>query len=61
MSPVYFGDLKTNLESLNHTQLNTLVFSFFLSYLVMIMCGTLGAPQTISINEFECDSSLYAR
>ena len=49
---------KTNLETLNRTQMYTLIFSGFLAYLVMIMCGTLGAPKFVNEHLMECASQI---
>lgn len=44
----YFGSSKTQLENLNPRQIKNLVFSAFVSYFVMLLCGTLGAPQQVA-------------
>ena len=53
----YFGG-KTNLETLNKTQIYTLMFAAFVSYLVMIMCGTLGAPTNVASHLLECGAAI---
>lgn len=53
MAKEFFGG-KTNLETLNHTQILTLVFAGFTSYFLMIMCGTLGAPSFVNQHLLEC-------
>ena len=49
----FFGG-KTNLETLNKTQIYTLMFSAFISYFIMILCGTLGAPRFVNEHVMEC-------
>ena len=49
----YFGG-KLNIETLNKKQLSTILFSFLVCYLVMVMCGTLGAPDSVSRHLLEC-------
>ena len=49
----FFGGT-TNLETLNKTQIYTLVFAAFISYFIMIMCGTLGAPRFVNEHLMEC-------
>ena len=53
----YFGG-KTNLETLHKKQIYTLLFSALISYLIMIMCGTLGAPTNVSSHLLECGTSI---
>jgi hypothetical protein len=52
----YFGH-KTQLETMSLRQLYTLLMSALVSYFVMLLCGTLGAPQHISHIVTTCDSS----
>ena len=53
----FFGG-KTNLETLNRTQIYTLAFAAFFSYLIMIMCGTLGAPRFVNEHLMECSPEI---
>jgi len=57
MAMDFFGG-KTNLETLNRKQILTLLFSAFVSYFVMIMCGTLGAPSFVNKHLMECSPSI---
>ena len=53
----YFGG-KTNLETLNKTQIYTLTFSALVAYSVMLMCGTLGAPANVASHLLECGTAI---
>ena len=57
MAMDFFGG-KTNLETLNRTQIYTLMFSAFISYFLMIMCGTLGAPLYVNEHLMECSQEI---
>lgn len=57
MAMEFFGG-KTNLETLNKMQILTLLFSAFVSYLIMIMCGTLGAPSFVIKHLMECSPTI---
>lgn len=53
----YFGG-KINVETLDQKQKYTILFSFLVCYLVLVMCGTLGAPDSISSHLLECAESI---
>ena len=53
----FFGG-SCNLETLNRTQIYTLMFSAFISYFLMIMCGTLGAPRFVNEHLMECSPEI---
>lgn len=57
MAMNFFGG-KTNLETLNRMQILTLLFSTFISYLMMIMSGTLGAPSFVIKHLMECSPTI---
>jgi hypothetical protein len=54
----FYGS-KTQLETLNNGQIFTLVFSTFVSYFVMLMCGTLGAPSHVTHIVSTCDVNIH--
>ena len=53
----FYGS-KTQLETLNNRQIFTLVFSTFVSYFVMLMCGTLGAPSHVTHIVTTCENNV---
>ena len=43
----YYGSRKTNIEHLNFQKIIVILFTAFAVYLVMLSCGTLGAPKSV--------------
>jgi hypothetical protein len=50
----FFGRETTNIELLDSNQLKTLTMSALVSYFVIILCGTLGAPRAIASHVLHC-------